>query len=264
MPSDAVDLPGFGDSPPRGDHKVSITALAQTVIALIETQQHGAVHLIANSLGGAVAVKVAAARPDLVRTLTLISPALPDLRPRLDLLRYPLMSLPRVGARLLRQYQLLPAERRVADVITNCYSDPRRFTADRFATEVTELTRRDELGYAAAVLVGSVRTLTAEALRPGQRAAWKDAARIAAPTLVIYGHDDRLVDPRAAGRAAHTFGDARIVVLPRTGHVAHMEHPGQVAAEIGVLLGSLPGNSRSRQPVDGDTDGDRLNPSVRT
>jgi hypothetical protein len=33
------------------------------------------------------------------------------------------------------------------------------------------------------------------------------------------------------------------VVLPRTGHVAHMEHPEAVAAEIGVLLG-IPGGFR--------------------
>jgi pimeloyl-ACP methyl ester carboxylesterase len=276
MPSDAVDLPGFGDSPPRPDGSFSITAHASSVIALIEAQHHGPVHLIANSLGGAVAVRVAAARPDLVRTLTLVSPALPDLRPRLDLLRYPVVSLPRVGARLLRQYQLLPPERRVADVITNCFSDPSLFSRDRFVTEVTELAHRDELGYAAAVLVGSVRTLTAEALRPGRHAAWKDAARITAPTLVIYGSHDRLVDPRAAGRAAHVFGDARIVVLPRTGHVAHMEHPAQVAAEIGFLLDGVHdgskndalhddgpaasraaahGNSRSHQPVDAVTAG---------
>jgi len=245
MPSDALDLPGFGDSPPRADGKFSIAALAGSVIALIEHQRaetpgSSPVHLIANSLGGAVAVRVAATRPDLVATLTLVSPALPDLHPRLDLLRYPVVSLPRVGARLLRQYQLLPAERRVADVITNCFSDPGLFARDRFATEVTELARRDQLGYAAAVLVGSIRTLTAEALRPGRHTAWKDAARITAPTLVIYGSRDRLVDPRAAGRAAHAFGDARVVVLPRTGHVAHMEHPAQVAAEIAFLLDSAP------------------------
>ena len=50
----------------------------------------------------------------------------------------------------------------------------------------------------------------------------------------------RLVDPRAAGRAAHAFSDARIVVLPRTGHIAQMERPALVAAEIGILLG-IPG-----------------------
>ncbi len=244
---DAVDLPGFGDSPPRPDGRYSIAALAQTVIALIERprvpQRRGPVHLIGNSLGGAVCVKVAATRPDLVRTLTLISPALPDSRPRMDLLRFPVMSLPRVGARLVRQYQVLPPERRVADVITTCYSDPALFQPARFATEVAELTRRDELGYAGAALIGSVRTLTAEFLRKGRRSAWRDAARITAPSLIIYGSRDRLVDARMAGRAARQFRDARIVVMPRTGHVAHMEHPAAVTAEIGILLG-IPGAFR--------------------
>ena len=237
---DAVDLPGFGDSPPRPDGRYSIAALAQTVIALIREQQQGPVHLIGNSLGGAVCVKVAATRPGLVTTLTLISPALPDSRLRMDLLRFPVMSLPRVGTRLIRQYQVLPPERRVADVITTCYSDPALFAPARFATEVAELTRRDELGYAGAALIGSVRTLTAEFLRRGRHRAWRDAARVTAPSLIVYGSRDRLVDARMAGRAAHQFRDARIVVMPRTGHVAHMEHPAAVAAEIGILLG-IPG-----------------------
>ena len=239
---EAMDLPGFGDSPPRPDGRYSIAALAQTVIALIGT--HGKpVHLVGNSLGGAVCVKVAATRPDLIRTLTLISPALPDSRPRLDLIRFPVMSLPRLGTRLVKQYQVLPPERRVADVITTCYGDPALFQQARFATEVAELTRRDELGHATAALVGTVRTLTAEFLRKGRRSAWRAAARVTAPTLVIYGSRDRLVDARMAGRAAHQFADARVVVLPRTGHVAHMEHPDAVADEIGVLLG-IPGGFR--------------------
>jgi pimeloyl-ACP methyl ester carboxylesterase len=233
---DALDLPGFGESPPRPDGKYSIAALAQTVIALIERNGRGPVHLFGNSLGGAVCVKVAATRPDLIRTLTLISPALPDARLRLDLLRFPLMSIPGVGARLLSQVQRLPAERRVADVIATCYADPRRFPQARLVAEVTELTRRDALDYASAAMVGCVRTLTAETLRAGGRPAWRDAARITAPTLVIYGHDDRLVSPRLAGRSARAFGNARIVVMPSTGHVAHMEHPHLVAADVGVLL----------------------------
>jgi pimeloyl-ACP methyl ester carboxylesterase len=233
----ALDLPGFGDSPPRPDRKYSIAALAQTVIRLIQASNHGPVHLIGNSLGGAVCVKVAATRPELIQSLTLVSPALPDPRPRMDLIRFPVMILPRLGPRLVKQYQVLPPERRVADVITTCYGDPALFPGARFATEVEALARRDELGYAGAVLIGSVRTLTAEFVRRGRHSAWRDAARVTAPTLVIYGSRDRLVDARMAGRAAHQFRDARIVVLPRTGHVAHMEHPALVAAEIEVLLG---------------------------
>ena len=73
-----------------------------------------------------------------------------------------------------------------------------------------------------------------------------------------------------AGRAAHAFSNARIVVLPRTGHVAQMERPGLVAAEIGIMLrvgqdagqdadaaGDGPGNSRSPPPVDRGTGGGR-------
>ena len=101
---EALDLPGFGDSPPRPDGRYSIAALAQTVTALIEKQKRGPVHLMGNSLGGAVCVKVAATRPELIRTLTLISPALPDPRPRLDLLRFPVISLPWLGPWLFRQY----------------------------------------------------------------------------------------------------------------------------------------------------------------
>jgi pimeloyl-ACP methyl ester carboxylesterase len=248
---EAMDLPGFGDSPPRPDGRYSIAALAQSVTALIQRQSKP-VHLIGNSLGGAVCVKVAATRPELIKTLTLISPALPDSRPRLDLIRFPVMSLPRLGTRLVKQYQVLPPERRVADVITACYGDPALFQQARFATEVAELTRRDELGHAAAALVGTVRTLTAEFLRKGRHSAWRDAARVTAPTLVIYGSRDRLVDARMAGRAAHQFADARVVVLPRTGHVAHMEHPGAVADEIGVLLGMPGGFRRLTQARVGD------------
>jgi len=250
---DALDLPGFGDSPPRPDGHYSIAALAQTVIALIEKQQ-SPVHLIGNSLGGAVCVKVAAARPDLVKTLTLISPALPDLRPRLDLVRFPVVGLPRIGPRLIRQYQAaLPPERRVAAVIATCYSNPGLYPQARFAAEVAELSRRDSLEYAAAALMGSARALTAEFLHKGRHSPWRDVTRVTAPSLVIYGQHDRLVDPRAAGRAAHSFPDARIVVLPRTGHVAHMEHPDAVAAEMAILLGIPGGFRRLTQERTGET-----------
>jgi pimeloyl-ACP methyl ester carboxylesterase len=255
---DAVDLPGFGDSPPRPDGRYCVAAQTQTLIALIERRHRGPVHLIGNSLSGPACVKVAASRPGLIRTLTLISPALPDSRPRLDLLRFPVMCVPGVGTRLVRQVRMLPPERRVADVIATCYSDPGLFAPERFAAEVAELARRDALDWPPAALVGSARALTAEFFRFGRASTWRAAARVSAPVLVIYGGDDRLVHARMAGRAAAAFSSARIVVLPRTGHLAHMEHPHLVAAEIGSLLAAVrsaqgpggPGNSRSLAPVD--------------
>ncbi len=236
----AVDLPGYGESPPPPDGGYSITAQARTVATLIERQGRGPVHLIGNSLGGAVSARVAARRPDLIRSLTLISPALPDLRPRMDLVRFPLMSVPRVGAWALTKFKTISPERRVFNVLATCYYDANSVPKERFDAEVAELTRRDALPYSDDVLIGSVRSLTAESLRAGARSPWREAARISAPTLVIYGSHDRLVSPLMAGRAARTITGSKVVVLPRTGHVAMMEHPELVAAEIGVLLGGIP------------------------
>jgi len=245
--ADAVDLPGHGDSPPRADENYGMTALAQTLAATIERRARGPVHLIGNSYGGAVCVRLAATRPELIRSLTLISPALPDPRPRRDLARFPLMTIPGIGERLLRKLTALPPEARVKDVIATCYADPAKFPKSRFATEVAELIRRDQSGYAEAALVGCVKALTAATLRIGRWSSWREAARITAPVLVVYGREDRLVDPRNAGRAAHAFRNGRIVVMPRTGHVAHMEHPRAVAAEIRQLTQPATAPTRARE-----------------
>src|ERR1044072_5432484 len=78
--SEALDLPGFGDSPPPDDGDYSVTGHARSVIRYLDAAERGPVHLFGNSMGGAVATRVAAVRPDLVRTLTLVSPALPETR----------------------------------------------------------------------------------------------------------------------------------------------------------------------------------------
>jgi len=252
---EAVDLPGFGDSPPRPDGRYSISALAQTVATVIERRGRGPVHLMGNSLGGAICVRLAARRPGLVRSLTLTSPALPDLQPRPDLVRFPLMSLPRVGAWAVGKFQLIPAERRVADVMGACYSDPSLIDPERFAVEVAELARRDGLSYANTALIGCCRALTAESLRFGPASPWREAAGITVPTLVLYGSDDRAVSPRMAGRAARTFRNSRVVILPRTGHIAQMEHPEAVAAELALLLG--------RGAADGAAGGAAARPRTR-
>ncbi len=53
---------------------------------------------------------------------------------------------------------------------------------------------------------------------------------------MIHGSHDRLVNPAMAGRAARTFRNCRAVVLPRIGHVAMMERPDLVAAEMREFL----------------------------
>ena len=60
--SEAVDLPGFGDSPPPDDGDYSITAHARAVIRCLEASGRGPVHLFGNSLGDAGGDRAAAVR----------------------------------------------------------------------------------------------------------------------------------------------------------------------------------------------------------
>jgi pimeloyl-ACP methyl ester carboxylesterase len=234
---EAVDLPGFGFSPVPASGGYSIDAMATAVGELIDKRGQWPVHLAGNSLGGAICVRLAARRPDLVRTLTLISPALPDLRPRVLPMRLTLLCAPGVGPWLLsRVAQRVPAERRASMSVRDVFADPGLVHPKRLAEEVAELTRRDGLGYADTVLLAAARGIVTEYIRRGPRSLWHDAARVKAPTLVIYGSHDRLVRPVMAALAARSFRGARVVVLSRTGHVAMMERPGLVSKEMRDLF----------------------------
>jgi pimeloyl-ACP methyl ester carboxylesterase len=253
----AVDLPGSGFSPPPAAKRgYSITALAGTVIRLIEALGAGPVHLAGNSMGGAVSIRVAASRPDLLRTLTLVSPVLPDLRVRRELLQFPVAGLPVVGERVMRRTQLVPAENRVAGVLATCYHNPAVMHPDRFWRDVAELKRRDELDYSATTLSRAARTIVAETLRPRRYSLWRAAERITVPALVTFGSHDRLVNPRLAVPARRAFRDATVIVLPETGHVAQMERPQLVARLFREMVdrtragGDVAGNSGRHDPVD--------------
>jgi pimeloyl-ACP methyl ester carboxylesterase len=267
----AVDLPGSGFSPPPAAKSgYSISALAGTVIRLIEALDRGPVHLVGNSMGGAVSIRVAASRPDLLRTLTLVSPVLPDRLVRPELWRFPLAGLPCAGEWLMRRTELIPAENRVAGVLATCFYDPGAMHPERFLLDVAEVKRRDGLGYNAATLSCAARTIVAENLLPRRYSLWGAARRITVPALVTFGTHDKLVNPRLAAPARRAFRDATVMVLPRTGHVAQMERPGLVAQLFREMVerirarddeadprhGGLPrppyppGNSGHRDPVE--------------
>ncbi|CAN5344647.1 alpha/beta fold hydrolase [soil metagenome] len=236
----ALDLPGFGQSgpAPRGDY--SIAAHARTVAALIETEGAAPLHLIGNSMGGLVAVSVAARRPELVRSLTLISPAMPSLRPKRgsDPL-LPLLLLPGVSRVAQRRLAGYTPEDRARAVIELCFADPSRIPENRLAEAAEEVRRRSELPYAMDAFTRSLRGLVGSYL-PRRESGWALAGQVRAPTLVIWGNQDRLVDVALAPRTARTIPDARLLVLPGIGHTAQLEDPVTTARAILALLDDTP------------------------
>jgi len=245
----APDLPGFGWSPPPQDGDYSVRAHARALAALLESVGDGRpVHLLGNSLGGTVALVVAATRPHVVRTLTLVSPALPVLRPRLTNVHLPALAVPWAGQRLARRLGRFPVEQRVRATLALCYADPTRVPPQRVEEAMTEATRRAGLEHDGEAMLLSLRSLMSAYLRPGTWPLWRLAQHVTAPTLFVYGLKDRLVDPRTATRAARAVPDSRLVVVPDSGHVTQMEHPELVAREVRRLLDAAARVSGARPP----------------
>ncbi|MFI6325153.1 alpha/beta fold hydrolase [Nonomuraea sp. NPDC050556] len=230
----ALDLPGNGHSPAPENGDYTIPAHAEAVIGLLE--ETGPAHLFGNSLGGAVSVRVAATRPDLVKSLTLVSPALPDLLPRYGPARVAAAATPRIGEWVADKLRLVPAEQRINASLAMCYADTGVVHPARLKDAVEELRRRDGLPYSSMAMIGSARGIVAEYFRRGEQNLWRQAARITAPTLIIHGKRDRLVRPATAYKAGKIFRTVRLVLLPRAGHVAQMEMPKVVAAEARRLI----------------------------
>lgn len=243
----AIDLPGFGRSDPASRYRIA--DIAERVVRWIEQAGRGPVHLLGNSLGGAIAVRVAATRPDLVRTLTLISPALPFLNPRRTLQGQllPLLAVPRARHVAARMLSTIPPEELTSRMIEAVFADPRRVAQQRLAEAIQETELRYTLDHYLDAYLRTMRGLVASFLRaylPGDGSLWRAAAQVRAPTLVIGGRQDRLVDVRVAPQAARTVPDSRLLMLDGVGHVAQMEVPRLVARAVVALLAEAAGRPR--------------------
>ncbi|MFD3872357.1 alpha/beta fold hydrolase [Streptomyces sp. NPDC058623] len=234
--AEAVDLPGFGWSPPPADRDYSLSALARAVIRHLDAAGRGPVHLFGNSLGGAVCTRIAAVRPDLVRTLSLVSPALPELRVQRSAVPTALLALPGMAALCTRLSRGLTAEQRTRGVTALCYGDPTRVTPEGFGWAVEEMERRMALPYFWDALARSSRGIVDAYTLGGQHGLWRQAQRVLAPTLLVYGGRDQLVSYRMARKAAAAFRGSRLLCLPEAGHVAMMEYPDVVATAFRELL----------------------------
>ncbi|MFI9080717.1 alpha/beta fold hydrolase [Streptomyces sioyaensis] len=238
LDGEAIDLPGFGQSPPPDDGNYSVSAQARAVIRYLDAAGRGPVHLLGNSMGGAATTRVAAVRPDLVRTLTLVSPALPELRPQLTAVPTAMLAVPGIARLFGRLTHDWTPERRTREVLALCYGDPGRVSPEGFNSAADEYARRLELPYFWEVMERSARGLVNAYTLGGQHNLWRQAERVLAPTLLVYGGRDRLVSFRMARRAAAAFRGSRLLTLPEAGHVAMMEYPEAVARAVRELLDS--------------------------
>jgi pimeloyl-ACP methyl ester carboxylesterase len=242
----SLDLPGSGRSDPPPGGRYSPDVDARVVARAIEQLADGPVHLVGNSYGGIVVTRVAAGWPHLVRTLTVLAPAVPDLRPTTDRGADPRLGVLLVPGTAALAYQRLastPPMVRARGMGELCFGRPEAVTDRDYAIAAREHAWRARLPWAFEATVGTLRGLMNGYLRPGSQSFAAQAGRVRVPTLVVWGTRDRLVDVRLSRRAAAAYPDARLLVLAGCGHVPQMEEPEATARAMLALWGHRAGES---------------------
>jgi pimeloyl-ACP methyl ester carboxylesterase len=151
----------------------------------------------------------------------------------------PMLLVPRADRLAARQLATMQPRELAQLVIEACFADASRFPSQRMDEAVEEARLRYTVPWYTTAYVRSLRALVGSFLRaylPGSGSLWRVAARVRAPTLVIAGYDDRLVDIRVAPQVAGAIPDSRLLIAGGVGHVAQMEVPRLVARAVWALL----------------------------
>jgi pimeloyl-ACP methyl ester carboxylesterase len=62
---------------------------------------------------------------------------------------------------------------------------------------------------------------------------------IKAPTLILWGESDPLIEVPAAHKFAAAIPGAKLIIYPKVGHLPQLEIPRQSAADVAAFLSSL-------------------------
>jgi pimeloyl-ACP methyl ester carboxylesterase len=223
----AMDLPGFGRTPPAG-RSVSIDAQVETVASFVERVAGGPSVVIGNSMGGMIASALAVRHANLVTRLVLVNPALPrgpgapwDMRIALMLLAY---TTPGVGLMLVRARRRWTARRYIDEMMTLCGIDTDRLPPDILTAMIELVEYRRTTTWADESFLDAARSLAGwTQLHPARYLAV--LKRIARPTLLIHGTRDKLVPVALARAAARDCPSFSVEILEGIGHVPQLQIP---------------------------------------
>ncbi|MDH2443719.1 alpha/beta fold hydrolase [Amnibacterium sp. CER49] len=230
----ALDLPGFAHSD-RLPQAATLEAYAAFLPRLLDALGvHGPVHVAGNSLGGAVAMTLAASRPDSVRSLVLASSAGFGREVTLALR---LLAIPPIGRRLL-----VPSRDASARAERSIFVDRTLATDDRVAWGLALASRPDH----ATTLLEVARSLgTFRGVRPRwRRRLLERLATLQIPTLVLWGEGDRVLPAAHLPAAAVALPSAETHLFAGTGHMPQIERPDAFADLVSAFL--------ERHPIGGD------------
>jgi len=218
----ALDLPGFGRSEQLPETP-SLPMAAGFLQRFLDAVDAPRAHVVANSMGGLIALQLSVHYPGAVDRLVLVSPA--GFARQIHWV-FRLLPLPVLGRWLVR-----PGRRKLEALHRRfIHGDSSWLTAD-WLDRIHALER---LPGAAQMLFDVARIgvnlggIRADILEPLHQA----LSHLTAPTLIVWGDRDRLVPPGQAQIGQQLLPNAQIQIFPGCGHCPQLE----CAAEFNELL----------------------------
>jgi len=204
----ALDLPGHGTSAKDvGDGTLGV--LADAVTGVLDALGAGRAHLVGHSMGGAVALAVAAGDPGRIASLTLIAPSGFGTE---------------INAGYLRGFADAQTRRELKPVVGQLFADESLVTR-QLVDDLLAYKRLDGVDEALHTLLGTL--LDGDAQR-GDSAAALAATGGTVPVTAVWGRADRVIP---AAQAESVPGAVRHVI-DGAGHMPQMERPAEVQAAI--------------------------------
>ncbi|WP_374574469.1 alpha/beta fold hydrolase [Phenylobacterium sp.] len=221
-----IDLAGHGLTRAPANYDPDMDKFADQVDALAAKLALPPFAIVGNSMGGGVAWQVASRYPQRIRALVLVDAAgwPPDPNKPVPLAFKILQS--KIGRFLLQRIETRPltAEGLKMDVVDDALITP------AFVDRWVEVQRAP--GHRAILMN----------IHPGAHTVATEAvlSKITAPTLVLHGEQDVIIEPESGRKFAAAIPGAKLITYPNAGHLPQYEVPDQSAADVTAFLQSLP------------------------
>lgn len=208
----AVDLLGYGESDRPFDAAYGIAAQAEYLDRALTALRVARATVVGLDLGGAVALRFAAAHPDRVEKLVLVNPIALDEIPAGDVKSLQ-KNTGRYAFRISRG--VMGAAPLMRELLTKSVSDPANMPEPLVARYLAPYVGREGVDH----LLRVARFVDKDDMEE------IDLRALPHPTLVVWGERDPWVSSKIGDQLANTIGGSRLVRLPTAGRLVPEDSP---------------------------------------